>query len=91
VAGDGAGDQSYVNTIEDIVDTLRRPPSRGQSDLGRAGDARPQQLRHQPHTDATHRFLSQLFYFPPDNFMEHLDASLHVPTDCKFVCDGTMS
>jgi|TARA_B100002003_G_scaffold15291_1_gene12741 hypothetical protein len=27
-----------------------------------------------PHTDATHRFRSQLFYFSQDNFMEHLDA-----------------
>ncbi len=41
-----------------------------------------------PHTDATHRFLSLLFYCPPDNSMEHLGTSLYMPTDRNFVCPG---
>jgi len=59
VAGKGADDQSYLNTvemIEDIVDTLRRPPSRDQYDLRRASGAQPQQLRHRP----THRCYPSL-------------------------------
>jgi hypothetical protein len=41
-----------------------------------------------PHTDATHRFLSLLFYCPPDKSMEHLGTSLYVPADRDFVCPG---
>lgn len=41
-----------------------------------------------PHTDAPHRFLSMLFYCPPDASNEHLGTSLYVPLDRQFTCKG---
>lgn len=41
-----------------------------------------------PHTDAPHRFLSMLFYCPPDASREHLGTSLYMPLDRKFTCEG---
>ena len=41
-----------------------------------------------PHTDAEHRFMSMLFYCPPDNSREHLGTSLFVPIDTQFTCPG---
>ena len=41
-----------------------------------------------PHTDAPHRFMSMLFYCPPDNSREHLGTSLFVPVDSQFTCPG---
>ena len=41
-----------------------------------------------PHTDAPHRFLSMLFYCPPDDSREHLGTSLYMPLDRKFTCKG---
>lgn len=41
-----------------------------------------------PHTDAPHRFLSMLFYCPPDASREHLGTSLYMPIDRGFTCEG---
>lgn len=41
-----------------------------------------------PHTDAPHRFLSLLFYCPPDDSMAHLGTSLYLPKDRGFTCPG---
>ena len=41
-----------------------------------------------PHTDAAHRFLSMLFYCPPDASQEHLGTSLYMPLDRSFTCEG---
>lgn len=41
-----------------------------------------------PHTDAPHRFLSMLFYCPPDASREHLGTSIFMPRDPKFTCKG---
>ncbi len=41
-----------------------------------------------PHTDAPHRFLSMLFYCPPDTSQEHLGTSLYMPLDRSFTCEG---
>lgn len=41
-----------------------------------------------PHTDASHRLLSLLFYCPGDNSMKHLGTSIYVPQDPDFRCDG---
>jgi hypothetical protein len=41
-----------------------------------------------PHTDAPHRFLSMLFYLPPDSSREHLGTSLYMPLDRSFTCEG---
>jgi hypothetical protein len=41
-----------------------------------------------PHTDATNKVLSFLFYLPPDASMAHLGTSLYVPRDPRFTCPG---
>ncbi len=41
-----------------------------------------------PHTDAPHRFVTMLFYCPPDNSQEHLGTSLYMPIDPRFTCAG---
>ena len=41
-----------------------------------------------PHTDATNKVLSFLFYLPPDASMAHLGTSLYVPKDPSFTCPG---
>lgn len=41
-----------------------------------------------PHTDAPHRFLSLLFYCPPDDHLAHLGTSLYMPIDRSFRCKG---
>ena len=41
-----------------------------------------------PHTDATSKVLSFLFYLPPDASMAHLGTSLYVPKDPRFTCPG---
>ena len=41
-----------------------------------------------PHTDATHRLLSMLFYCPDNDSMKHLGTSIYVPLDPDFRCVG---
>lgn len=41
-----------------------------------------------PHTDATHKLLSLLFYCPDDDHMKHLGTSIYVPVDPNFRCPG---
>jgi len=41
-----------------------------------------------PHTDATSKVLSFLFYLPPDASMAHLGTSLYVPRKPGFTCPG---
>lgn len=41
-----------------------------------------------PHTDATSKVLSFLFYLPPDASLAHLGTSLYVPKDPRFTCPG---
>lgn len=41
-----------------------------------------------PHTDAPHRFMSMLFYCPPDFSQEHLGTSIYMPIDRTFKCAG---
>lgn len=41
-----------------------------------------------PHTDAPHRFLSMLFYCPPDTSHENLGTSIYMPRDLRFTCEG---
>ena len=41
-----------------------------------------------PHTDATHRLMSLLFYCPDDNRLQHLGTSIYRPKDQWFTCEG---
>ncbi len=41
-----------------------------------------------PHTDAPHRFVTMLFYCPPDDGREHLGTSIFVPKERGFTCEG---
>lgn len=41
-----------------------------------------------PHTDATHRLVSFLFYLPADDSKKHLGTSLYVPVNQGFTCIG---
>jgi len=41
-----------------------------------------------PHTDTPSRFVSLLFYCPPDDSHEDLGTSLYMPRDRGFQCEG---
>jgi hypothetical protein len=41
-----------------------------------------------PHTDASNKVLSFLFYLPPDTSMAHLGTSIYVPKEAGFTCEG---
>lgn len=41
-----------------------------------------------PHTDTPTRFVSLLFYCPPDDSHESLGTSLYMPRDREFECEG---
>lgn len=41
-----------------------------------------------PHTDAPHRFVTMLFYCPPDADREHLGTSIFVPKERGFTSEG---
>lgn len=41
-----------------------------------------------PHTDASPKVISLLFYLPKDNSREYMGTSIFVPKDRSFGCDG---
>jgi hypothetical protein len=41
-----------------------------------------------PHTDATRKVITMLFYLPPDASQAHLGTSIYVPRQANFRCNG---
>lgn len=41
-----------------------------------------------PHTDATRKVVTMLFYLPPDESQKHMGTSIYVPKDPEFRCPG---
>jgi hypothetical protein len=41
-----------------------------------------------PHSDATRKVITLLFYLPKDESQSHLGTSIYLPKDPKFTCEG---
>jgi len=41
-----------------------------------------------PHTDATRKVVTMLFYLPPDTSQAHMGTSIYIPNNSEFRCQG---